>query len=448
MEKLKIFLFSNFQVHLDGTEITDSLRTRKERALLAYLAEEPSILQTREKIAEFFWPNRPENYARMNLRQALAGLRKSLGADDTASQFFEITDETIEFNHKHVWLDTRTFANLQQAIKQHPHHELHNCQSCMQKLEESITIYRGDFLSDLVLSELTSFQEWVILQRERHFRNYLEVLKALSKAYYYQLNWDKAYKYAYQYVEMAPMEEGAHRLLMRLLTLNGRRTAALQQYQMCKSIIKRELGIDPSLETQQLYQKIQNNLPVERFDTGYLSPKVAPYQTSRSADAATDLLYDPITNIPHRVIFMDRLRHAITRTRRNQNSLAVIILSLSFPKQSDLKPDQKRQIDTLLIRRLIGRVREDDTIARLQEDEYGLILEAIRDPSSVPLIIQKILLSVGTPLQIFEESIQTQVAIGWSISPQDGHDPDEILSKAEIAMRTDKLQKALHASKK
>lgn len=85
MEKLKIFLFGNFQVHLDDADITDSLRTRKERALFAYLAEEPAILQTREKVAEFFWPNRPETYARMNLRQALAGLRRSLGGDENAN---------------------------------------------------------------------------------------------------------------------------------------------------------------------------------------------------------------------------------------------------------------------------------------------------------------------------------------------------------------------------
>jgi len=78
MLKLEIFLFGNFEIRLDGVDITDSLRTRKERALLAYLAEEPAILHTREKIAEIFWPNRPETYARMNLRQALLGLRKTI----------------------------------------------------------------------------------------------------------------------------------------------------------------------------------------------------------------------------------------------------------------------------------------------------------------------------------------------------------------------------------
>ncbi|MBE0686283.1 MAG: winged helix-turn-helix domain-containing protein, partial [Anaerolineaceae bacterium] len=60
-------------MHFDGSDLSEILRTRKERALLAYLAEEPPRVQTREKVAEFFWPNRPETYARMNLRQALLG---------------------------------------------------------------------------------------------------------------------------------------------------------------------------------------------------------------------------------------------------------------------------------------------------------------------------------------------------------------------------------------
>ncbi len=444
MLKLEIFLFGNFEIHLDGVEITDSLRTRKERALLAYLAEEPAILQTREKIAEFFWPNRPENYARMNLRQALLGLRRTIEGENQTHKFLEITDETIEFNHQDVWMDTQTFSTYTQSIKQHPHQELHTCQECMQNLEDSIDLYRGDFLLDLILNEVTAFQEWVILQRERHFRNHVEVLITLSKAYYHQSNWDKAYKYAYQYVEVAPLEEAAHRLLMRLLTLNGRRTAALQQYQMCKSIISRELGIAPSLETQQLYEKIQNNLPIERIDTGILSHRVPDLQMAGSQESPTHPLYDPITNIPMRIIFLDRLQHALMRSRRNQIDTVLVVLSIGFPKQPTYKPIQKNQIDTLIVRRLLGMVREDDSLGRLSENEYGIILEDIKDPAVVPMIIDKIKRSIEKPIQLFDKLINTNLSIGWNFSSQDGYNAEEVFSKAEIAMRTDQLHKSLH----
>jgi GGDEF domain-containing protein len=246
---------------------------------------------------------------------------------------------------------------------------------------------------------------------------------------------------------MAPLEEAAHRLLMRLLTLNGRRTTALQQYQMCKSIISRELGIQPSLETQQLYEKIQNNLPIERIDTGNLSHHVPDLLKAGSQEPLTGPLYDPITNIPMRIIFLDRLRHALSRSRRNQLDTALVILSIAFPKLPTLKPNQKNQIDTLIVRRLLGTVREDDTLGRLSENEFGIILEDIKDPGVVPMIIEKIKGSIDKPIQLFDELINTDLSIGWNFSSQNGYNAEEVFSKAEIAMRTDQLHKSLHRTR-
>lgn len=446
MKKLEIFLFGNFQVRLNGAEITDLLRTRKERALLAYLAEEPVALQTREKIAEFFWPNRPETYARMNLRQALLGLRKTIEGEKRSSLFFDITDESVEFIHKNVWLDTKTFSANLQVIQHHPHLELNNCSDCLDKLVKGVDIYRGDFLNDLFLNEVTAFQEWVIFQRERHFRNLINTLKILSKAFFLNGNVEQAFKYAYRYVEMAPLEESAHRLLMRLLTINGRRTAALQQFQLCKAIIKNELGIEPSLETQRLYEKIQNNQLIDRIDTGNLNGKLVSAREKQVQEPLTSPLYDPYTAIPLKPIFMDRLQHALVRTKRNQTNAAIVLLSLSFPKTEELKPDQKTQVDTLLVRRLIGTIREDDTIARMQDDEYGIILEDVKDPAVIPMIIQKIKTAVSSPLQLPDFKIQAQVAIGWSLCPQDGLEADGLLSKAEVALHTKKMTGSLNPS--
>jgi DNA-binding SARP family transcriptional activator/GGDEF domain-containing protein len=444
MIRLEIFLLGNFRVQFDGTDISDSLRTRKERALLAYLAEEPARLQTREKIAEFFWPNRPETYARMNLRQAFLGLRKAFGGEENMNSFLEINDETVEFNHQKVWVDSNTFSHHIQESKEHPHIELHSCQDCLNHLEESVNLYRGDFLNNLMLGELTSFQEWAIFQRERHFRNMISTLQSLSKAYFRRSNFDLANKYAWRYVELAPLEESAHRLLMRLMTISGRRNAALQQYQLCKSIISRELGIEPSSETQILYTQILNNQPIERIDTGSLAGKFPKTYQTRPLRPPTGPLYDPNTEIPLRAIFMDRLRHAISRMKRSQGNAALISLSVSFPYHEHIQPDLKKQVDTLLVRRLLGSVREDDTVARINENDYALILEEINDPEVVQKIMLKITKAVGSPMQIQEQRFQVRLAVGWSIYPQDGNDPATLLNKADIAMRTDKLQQNIH----
>jgi DNA-binding SARP family transcriptional activator/GGDEF domain-containing protein len=447
MSRLEISLLGPFRVHFDGNDLSDILRTRKERALLAYLAVEPARLQPREMVAEFFWPNRPETYARMNLRQAMLGLRKAFGGEDQIADFLEVSDESIEFMHKQVWMDTTAFDGYIQSSKLHPHIDLHNCQECINQLEEAVDLYRGDFLSDLILNEVTGFQEWAVFNRERYFRSMINALQALAKAYYHRSNFDQTYKYAWRYVEMAPLEESAHRLLMRLLTKSGRRNAALQQYQLCKSIIARELGIEPSPETQKLYTMILNNQPIERIDTGNLVGKLPQTpRGTRPLKSPTGPLYDPNTEIPLRSIFMDRLRHALMRMKRNQSNALLISLTVSFPYHEHLLPDLKKQVEVLVVRRLLGTVREDDTVAKVNDNEYALVLEDIHNPEVVPAIINKISNAMNSPLQVKDQRVQTRLAIGWSLYPQDGRDPATLINKADIAMRTDRLQQNIHKS--
>jgi GGDEF domain-containing protein len=272
-------------------------------------------------------------------------------------------------------------------------------------------------------------------------------LQSLAKVYYHRSNFDQAYKYAWRYVEMAPLEESAHRLLMRLLTKSGRRNAALQQYQLCKSIIARELGIEPSPETQKLYTMILNNQPIERIDTGNLVGKLPQTpRGTRPLKPPTGPLYDPNTEIPLRSIFMDRLRHALMRMKRNQSNALLISLTVSFPYHEHLLPDLKKQVEVLVVRRLLGTVREDDTVAKVNDNEYALVLEDIHNPEVVPAIINKISNAMNSPLQVKDQRVQTRLAIGWSLYPQDGRDPATLINKADIAMRTDRLQQNIHKS--
>ncbi len=343
----------------------------------------------------------------MNLRQALLGLRKAFGGEEQTDSFLNISDEAILFLPEDVWMDTRAFSEYIEKSNGHPHIELHNCQECINQLEEAVEIYRGDFLSDLILSDATAFQEWAVFNRERYFRSMINTLQALSKAYFHRSNFDQAYKYAWRYVELAPLEESAHRLLMRLLTKSGRRNAALQQFQLCKSIINRELGIEPSPETQNLYQMILKNQPIERIDTGSLAGKLLQTpRGTRPLKPPTGPLYDPNTEMPLRAIFLDRLRHAIMRMKRNQSNALLISLCISFPYHEHMTPELKQQIEVLLARRLMGTVREDDTVAKVNDNEYALVLEDIHDQEVVPDIISKISKAMNSPLQLQDQRIQ------------------------------------------
>ena len=106
MNQLEISLLGAIKVKFDGEDVTENLRTKKERAILAYLAEESGRSHTRSIIAEFFWPDRPENYARMNLRQALLGIRKAFGGEKNTIPFLRITEDSVRFFPGKAWLDT------------------------------------------------------------------------------------------------------------------------------------------------------------------------------------------------------------------------------------------------------------------------------------------------------------------------------------------------------
>lgn len=441
MNRLGISLLGSIKVQFDGADITETLRTKKERAILAYLAEEPPRSHARQIIAEFLWPDRPENYARMNLRQALLGIRKAFGGDANANHFIRINEETVQFLHKNVDLDTQEFNKLLHSVKIHPHPHLNRCEECVHHLEQAIEVYRGEFLEDLILGDVTGFQEWIVFHRERHFRSMLDALQSLIKIYYKQGNYDKAYFYAWRYVDLAPLEEGGHRLLMRLLALSGRRNAALQQYQFCRTIIEREFGIEPSAETKQLYAQIKSGLPIEKIDTGSLAAIDIPTQPTIQRVSSTGQLYDPSTRIPLRPLFMDRLKHAIIRMERGQVMAIVGIVSFVFPYNPEMSAEQQQQAEQHLVRRLVGAVREGDTVAKLQENEFGLILEGIKDAAVVELIAQKIVRVVGTPILYQGQRIEVKPFIGTSLYPADGIDPNSLLNQADIAMRTARLNK-------
>lgn len=442
MNRLEIFLLGTLKIQFDGNDINDALRTKKERAILAYLAEESSRTHQRQTIAEFFWPDRPETYARMNLRQAIAGIKKSFGSEENAAPFLKITEESIQFLPANAWLDTQAFSAYIQAAKSHHHSHLHTCGECIENLLKAIECYRGDFLEDLLLGDVTGFQEWIVFRRERYFRTMLDALQMLTRAYYKQDNYDQAYFYAWRYVDLAPLEEPAHRLLMRLLALSGRRSAALQQYEFCKSVIEREFGIEPSHETRQLYAQIKSGMPVEKIDTGNLaSADVPTLPANRVAGLpSTDQLYDANTHIPVRPLFMDRLRHTITRMARAQLMTAVCVVSVSVPQNPALSSETLRQVQQHLARRLVGSVRECDTVGLLHDFDFGVILEEIRDPAVLVGIQEKILRSVGAVILASNQRIHIRVSLGSSVYPRDGEDPIVLLNKADIAMRTMSLQ--------
>jgi DNA-binding SARP family transcriptional activator len=225
-------------------------------ALLAFLAVENSRSHPRERLAELFWPALTPEAARGNLRQSLYNLRRLLG--DGTADFFVTGRESVHFcGGDTVWLDLRAFAATPVCPGQPAPGQ---CTDCLAQMEHCAVLWRGEFLAGLSLEDAPAFEEWRAAQRESLHRQMLALLERLRLCHEQQGAFDRALQHAQRYVELEPWDESGQRDVMRLLAVNGQRSAALAQYEVCRSMLTRELGMAPEAATQHLYERIRDGL--------------------------------------------------------------------------------------------------------------------------------------------------------------------------------------------
>jgi len=257
MPCLSISLLGPFHVTLDGEPVT-GFESNKVRALLAYLATETRRPHSREALAGLLWPDQPDSSARRNLSQALFNLRQTLQDEQSSPSFLNITRGTVQFNaESDHWLDARAFTEHLAAVQAHEHPSLAECEACLEQLERAVELYAGEFLAGLFVDDSAAFGEWAVLRRERLHRQVLDALYHLTEHHEQRRDYARAMHHARRQVELEPWREEAHHQLMRLLVRSGQRSAALQQYEVCRRSLADELGIEPSEDTKRLYRRIR-----------------------------------------------------------------------------------------------------------------------------------------------------------------------------------------------
>ncbi len=273
MGQLRLSLLGSFRVTLGGKPVTD-FATDNARALLAYLSVEANHAHPRSALAGLFWPDRPSQNARRSLRQELYHLRQAIGDSDAAqacgadgerdAPFLLVSRHAIQFNvHSDHWLDHRRFTSLAEACRRHRHRRRGMCLPCLRRMGEMVSLYQGEFLERFSTGDSHLFEEWMLLQREWLHREVIEALIHLADYHERRGKISQARRYAHRQVEMEPWREEAHRQLMRLLALEGQRSAALAQYKACRQALAEELGVEPTQETKSLHARVSAAEPYQ-----------------------------------------------------------------------------------------------------------------------------------------------------------------------------------------
>ena len=183
------------------------------------------------------------------------------------------------------------------------------------------------------------------------------------------------------------------------------------------------------------------NISVARNDAGEITNYVSAFSDISERISYEDRLrhlaeYDPLTNLPNRVLLQDRLIQAIALNLRNGGQMAVIFLDLDRFK--NINDSLGHAVgDKLLIevsRRLRGAVRASDTVSRLGGDEFVVLLPDLEHPDHVAHLAEKMLQVIAEPFDIDGRELSVTPSLGIALYPADGDDPESLLKNADAAM--------------
>ncbi|MBZ9882826.1 alpha/beta fold hydrolase [Mesorhizobium sp. CA10] len=234
-----LYLLGGFD--LAGTGAAAPTLSRKARAMMAYLALQAGQAQSREKLAALLWSVNGETQARMSLRQAVSAIRKAMR--ECGSGRFLTDGASVGLYLDEIDFDVARFETLATGFSP-------------ERLEQALAVYRGDLLDGLGVKE-EPFEDWLRIERERLRTIAIAALDRLVAHYSASNDLSSCARTAARLLAMEPLREDIHRALMRAYAAQGRINLALKQYELCREALERDLGLQPELETRQLYEALR-----------------------------------------------------------------------------------------------------------------------------------------------------------------------------------------------
>jgi DNA-binding SARP family transcriptional activator len=269
MAELTVHLFGKFSIGSDRPEPI-TLPGGKTQELFFYLMLHRHQLHSREAIAALLWPECSTVKSRKNLRQALWQLQSALArfTKNAKCELLTIDAESIRMNgDKSMTVDVSIFERAYEEVCGNTGKSLEASQAKV--LQRAVELYRGDLLEGC-------YEDWCLVERERLQNWYLIMLEKLICYSRMVHEYPRAVEYAETILRLDRAHERTYRQLMRTFYESGNRTAALRQYDRCKSALEEELGVEPSQQTQKLCEQIRKEQVGNHATEGVHATGVAP----------------------------------------------------------------------------------------------------------------------------------------------------------------------------
>jgi predicted ATPase/DNA-binding SARP family transcriptional activator len=238
---LVVKLLGQFSVQLNDLPI--EIPSRPAQTLFAYLTLHPGTAFRREMLAGLIWPDASESNARSNLRHALWRIRKSLGEEE-GQRYFPADDLTLTFDPAPgCWIDAVLLGGKSGLA--------------LSTLEEQVAAYQGELLPGF-------YDDWITIERERLQAAFESKIDALIDRLSREKHWPDVIEWAEHWITFGTAPEPAYRALMTAHARSGHKAKVKETYQRCSEVLQREFGVEPSEETQELYQQLMATRPLAK----------------------------------------------------------------------------------------------------------------------------------------------------------------------------------------
>lgn len=153
--------------------------------------------------------------------------------------------------------------------------------------------------------------------------------------------------------------------------------------------------------------------------------------------------HDPLTNLPNRTLFLDRMRMALKQAKRSGESVTLLYLDLcNFKSVNDcLGHAEGDEVLRVIARRIRSSVRDSDTVCRIGGDEFTVLLNNMHGDDDVHTLVEKISESIAVPIELQGKLFRFMVDMGTAVYPDNGESADQLLRHADSDMYKSKRKR-------
>ncbi|RMD51372.1 MAG: tetratricopeptide repeat protein [Ignavibacteria bacterium] len=232
------------QISYNGQPV-QGLNSSRLHSLIAYLILQKESEIYRQRMSFLFWPESSEKQARTNLRQLLHHLKTNF---PEIGNYLEISSQTMRWkSNTSINIDVEKFEQALKVAKDAKRENDFDKEK--QELEKAANLFQIELVPEC-------YDEWIEPLREEFHQKGIRMLDRLCELCELKGDYISALEYGQKLLTLDNYTEATYRRLMRLFALNQDRHSALRMYKKCARVLHEELGIEPSLETQEMFQRL------------------------------------------------------------------------------------------------------------------------------------------------------------------------------------------------